>query len=133
MKAIYKYDLTIDDRSEAGKMTGINRVQMPKGAEVLDFQALAHIGLVLFASVNLPDKLPAPKRDEETGEIIAPAPIPMEERIFEVVGTGWPFDDTDHAEYIGTTQDRNQMVWHCFEVVEAAKEEPVSAAKGGKK
>lgn len=111
MKAIYKYELT----------ERLNKILMPEKAKVLAFQCQPHIGLCLWAIVTVPDpQTGPPKRDPESGEVIAAPMVKTETRTFEVVGTGWPFDDKDHAEYIGTAQDRHQMVWHCFEVVKAA-------------
>lgn len=39
----------------------------------------------------------------------------MDARMFTIVGTGQPFDDTN-TKYIGTFQD-GPFVWHLFEIV----------------
>lgn len=72
-----------------------NVIEMPKGAEILTVQLQDSFNACIWAVVD-------PENETEN-------------RIFEVVGTGHKFDDTN-KKYIGTWQDC-MFVWHLFEVV----------------
>jgi hypothetical protein len=69
-------------------------IQMPMEAKVLTVQ-IQNGQPTIWAQVN-------PQNESET-------------RHFTIVGTGNPFDDTNH-KYIGTFQD-SPFVWHLFEIV----------------
>jgi hypothetical protein len=69
-------------------------VVMPKGAEILSVQ-MQHSKPHLWAIVNDNNEL--------------------EERIFNIVGTGWEMDFNNN-KYIDTFQDGN-LVWHVFEEI----------------
>ena len=69
-------------------------VVMPKGAEILSVQ-MQHGKPHLWAIVNDNNEL--------------------EERIFNIVGTGWEMDFSNN-KYIDTFQD-GSLVWHVFEEI----------------
>ena len=72
-----------------------NVIEMPKGAEILtvDIQNGQMFNAQMWVKVNTENE--------------------MEKRMFEVIGTGQNFDDTNR-KYIGTYQD-GPFVWHVFE------------------
>ena len=72
-----------------------NIIEMPKGAEILtiDIQNGQMFNAQMWVKVNTENE--------------------MEKRMFEVIGTGQNFDDTN-KKYIGTYQD-GPFVWHVFE------------------
>jgi hypothetical protein len=72
----------------------ISNVEIPMDAEILTVQ-LQNGQPTIWALVN-------PKNE-------------LESRNFTIVGTGNPFDDTNH-QYIGTFQIE-PFVWHLFEIV----------------
>jgi hypothetical protein len=72
----------------------ISNIEMPLDAEILTVQ-LQNGQPTIWALVNSKNEL--------------------ENRNFAIVGTGNPFDDTNH-KYIGTFQD-SPFVWHLFEIV----------------
>jgi hypothetical protein len=73
-----------------------NVIEMPKGAEILtiDIQNGQMFNAQMWVKVNT---------ENET-----------EKRMFEVIGTGQNFDDTNR-KYVGTYQD-GPFVWHVFEI-----------------
>ena len=72
-----------------------NIIEMPKGAEILtiDIQNGQMFNAQMWVKVNTENE--------------------MEKRMFEVIGTGQNFDDTN-KKYIGTYQE-GPFVWHVFE------------------
>ena len=72
-----------------------NVIEMPKGAEILTVQMQDSFNEFIWALVDF---------ENET-----------EKRMFEIIGTGNKFDDTN-KKYIGTWQD-SMFVWHLFEVI----------------
>jgi phosphoribosylcarboxyaminoimidazole (NCAIR) mutase len=72
-----------------------NVIEMPKGAEILtiDIQNGQMFNAQMWVKVNTENE--------------------MEKRMFEVIGTGQNFDDTN-KKYVGTYQD-GPFVWHVFE------------------
>ena len=72
-----------------------NVIEMPKGAEILtvDIQNGQMFNAQMWVKVDTENE--------------------MEKRMFEVIGTGQNFDDTNR-KYIGTYQD-GPFVWHVFE------------------
>ena len=72
-----------------------NVIEMPKGAEILmiDIQNGQMFNAQMWVKVDTENE--------------------MEKRIFEVIGTGQNFDDTN-KKYVGTYQD-GPFVWHVFE------------------
>jgi hypothetical protein len=72
-----------------------NVIEMPKGAEILtvDIQNGQMFNAQMWVKVDTENE--------------------MEKRMFEVIGTGQNFDDTNRR-YIGTYQD-GPFVWHVFE------------------
>ena len=72
-----------------------NIIEMPKGAEILtvDIQNGQMFNAQMWVKVDTENE--------------------MEKRMFEVIGTGQNFDDTNR-KYIGTYQD-GPFVWHVFE------------------
>ena len=72
-----------------------NIIEMPKGAEILtiDIQNGQMFNAQMWVKVNTENE--------------------MEKRMFEVIGTGQNFDDTN-KKYLGTYQD-GPFVWHVFE------------------
>lgn len=72
-----------------------NVIEMPKGAEILkvDIQNGQMFNAQMWVKVNTENE--------------------VEKRMFEVIGTGQNFDDTNR-KYIGTYQD-GPFVWHVFE------------------
>lgn len=90
-KTIFKYTLQI---------TGLQTIAMPKNSEILCVQEQRNEGH-LWAIV-----------DEN---------MPLEDRIFEIIGTGHPLEDNSDPElirsYVGTFQvNGGQFVWHVFEL-----------------
>lgn len=86
MRTIYKYTLQINDSVAVG---------LPKGAEVLCIQPQAS-SLYLWALVD-PEQ-------------------PIEQRVFQIVGTGHPTEMTK-ASYIETVQlFGGSLVYHIFEL-----------------
>jgi hypothetical protein len=71
-----------------------NVLEMPKGAEILAVKVQDSFNVCIWAKVD-------PEMETET-------------RMFEVIGTGHPFDDTN-KEYIETYLD-GPFVWHLFEI-----------------
>ena len=72
-----------------------NVIEMPKGAEILmiDIQNGQMFNAQMWVKVDTENE--------------------MEKRIFEVIGTGQNFDDTN-KKYVGTYQE-GPFVWHVFE------------------
>ena len=72
-----------------------NIIEMPKGAEILtiDIQNGQMFNAQMWVKVDTENE--------------------MEKRMFEVIGTGQNFDDTN-KKYVGTYQD-GPFVWHVFE------------------
>ena len=72
-----------------------NIIEMPKGAEILtiDIQNGQMFNAQMWVKVDTENE--------------------VEKRMFEVIGTGQNFDDTNR-KYIGTYQD-GPFVWHVFE------------------
>lgn len=72
-----------------------NVIEMPKGAEILtiDIQNGQLFNAQMWVKVDTENE--------------------VEKRMFEVIGTGQNFDDTNR-KYIGTYQD-GPFVWHVFE------------------
>ena len=72
-----------------------NVIEMPKGAEILtiDIQNGQMFNAQMWVKVNTENE--------------------MEKRMFEVIGTGQNFDDTN-KKYVGTYQE-GPFVWHVFE------------------
>jgi hypothetical protein len=72
-----------------------NVIEMPKGAEILmiDIQNGQMFNAQMWVKVDTENE--------------------MEKRMFEVIGTGQNFDDTN-KKYVGTYQD-GPFVWHVFE------------------
>ena len=72
-----------------------NIIEMPKGAEILtiDIQNGQMFNAQMWVKVDTENE--------------------MEKRIFEVIGTGQNFDDTNR-KYVGTYQE-GPFVWHVFE------------------
>ena len=72
-----------------------NIIEMPKGAEILtiDIQNGQMFNAQMWVKVDTENE--------------------MEKRMFEVIGTGQNFDDTN-KKYIGTYQE-GPFVWHVFE------------------
>lgn len=86
MSVIYKYTLEMRD---------VQEIQMPQGGQIL------HVGehqgkLCLWVQVD--------------------TRIPVESRVFEIVGTGQTMPYLGERKHIGTVVC-NPMVWHVFEVV----------------
>jgi hypothetical protein len=72
-----------------------NIIEMPKGAEILtiDIQNGQMFNAQMWVKVDTENE--------------------MEKRMFEVIGTGQNFDDTN-KKYVGTYQE-GPFVWHVFE------------------
>lgn len=72
-----------------------NIIEMPKGAEILtiDIQNGQMFNVQMWVKVDTENE--------------------MEKRMFEVIGTGQNFDDTNR-KYVGTYQ-QGPYVWHVFE------------------
>jgi len=72
-----------------------NIIEMPKGAEILtiDIQNGQMFNAQMWVKVDTENE--------------------VEKRMFEVIGTGQNFDDTN-KKYVGTYQD-GPFVWHVFE------------------
>jgi len=72
-----------------------NVIEMPKGAEILmiDIQNGQMFNAQMWVKVDTENE--------------------MEKRMFEVIGTGQNFDDTN-KKYVGTYQE-GPFVWHVFE------------------
>ena len=91
MRRIYKYEL---------KMTGLNQIKMPAGANVLSVGLDPANKLCILALVD----------PEETKEDV---------REFMVAGTGWDLQDelSKHlsANFLGTVKQQPYM-WHIWEV-----------------
>lgn len=93
MRKVWKYPVPLTDRFS---------VDLPMDAEVLAVQESVlpqsdiWDSLVMWALLN-PD-------------------APKERRTFRLAGTGHPI--VDDGDYIGTTQLRNGLVFHLFEVAE---------------
>jgi hypothetical protein len=87
MKAVYKYDLSIDDYVT---------IKLPRGAKVLTAQ-VQHGDIKLWAFVNTEEEL--------------------EDRLFRIVGTGHPLQNARFLNYIATVQlMAGPLVFHVFEV-----------------
>ena len=87
MNAIWKFQL---------KVTDLQEVEMPKGAQVMSVQE-QNGALCLWAAV-----------DSEQ---------PKENRVIEIIGTGNPIPTTTtDRHFIGTAQmQKGALVWHVFE------------------
>lgn len=88
MKAVYKYVLSQYPVEDGNYI----KVRMPYGAKFLTVQEQRN-ELCVWALVD-------PNEPEVT-------------RIFEVIGTGWVFENADVTEYLGTVQ-KGPLVWHVF-------------------
>lgn len=79
------------------KITGVQAVEMPKGAKILTVQ-MQHDEMCIWAIVN-PD-------------------VEKQKRLFRVIGTGHPIESKgiEALEYIGSVQQSDLFVWHLYEV-----------------
>lgn len=100
MKIIYKYEIPI---------IGYPKIDLPKGAEILDFQTQNNM-LVIWALVDV-----IPSIDQI---------VIKEAREFAIYGTGQAIaEDLQNFKYIGTTQQSTNppLVWHLFEKIRRKK------------
>ena len=88
MKVIYKYEL---------EHAGSQKIELPKGAIILDVQNQMSQGLRLWAIVD-----PDPKAEKEVRTIV-------------IVGTGSQLGAIGRLIHINTFQQQ-QFVWHVFEL-----------------
>lgn len=85
-------------RDKATKTT-FNSFEMPIGAKVLTVQTQFNC-ICIWALVDKSETV-------------------KETRNFEVVGTGWDFENADKSVYIGTVQAASgNLIWHIFEITE---------------
>jgi hypothetical protein len=95
-KVIYKYSTLPNYRFQSNFV-----IPMPKGAEILTIQV---------------DK----KNNHPTIWALVDINEPLEDRKFELVGTGHTFIMDDSKKYIGTYQYQNgEFVGHLFEIIES--------------